>query len=166
MANDRKAYYDIADQERELLATTEDIFARRAIIKNSTAARAALKGSNPLLNAALVGGGSEIATEERMLRSMEEMLVGENLDISTELKSKMLLAVRQVRDFVALSNDADSRNLNNFSDIKRRRKAEIESIIADMSAGDSTMREANRAVFRAILDFYSRDSYSIYGKGY
>jgi hypothetical protein len=166
VANDRKAYYDIADNEKKLLASTPDIMARRAIINNATASRAALKGSNPLLNAALVGGGSEIATEERMLRSLEEMLVGEDIGISKELKSKMLLAVRQVRDFVALSKDADSRKLDNFSDIKRRRKAEIESMIADMSAGDSTMREANRAVFRAILDFYSRDTYTVYGKGY
>lgn len=166
VANDRKAYYDIANQEKDLLASTADVFARKAIINNATNARAALKGSNPLLNAALVGGGSEIATEERMLRSLEEMLVGENLSISKELKSKMLLAVRQVRDFVALSNDADSRKLNNFSDVKRKRKAEIEAMIADMSAGDATMREANRAVFRAILDFYSRDSYTVYGKGY
>jgi hypothetical protein len=78
----------------------------------------------------------------------------------------MLLAVRQVREFVALSNDPNSRQLNNFSDIKRKRKAEIEAMIVDMSAGDATMREANRAVFRAILDFYSRDSYTVYGKGY
>jgi hypothetical protein len=166
VANDRKAYYDIADQQKELLANTADVFARKAIINNATAARAALKGSNPLLAAALVGGGSEIATEERMLRSLEEMLVGQRLSISPELKSKMLLAVRQVREFVSLSNDADSRQLNNFSDVKRKRKAEIEAMIADMSAGDATMREANRAVFRAILDFYSRDSYTVYGKGY
>ena len=166
VANDRKAYYDIANQERDALASTPDVFARKAIINNATIARAALKGQNPLLNAALTGGGSEIASEERMLRSLEEMLVGQNLNISKELKSKMLLAVRQVNDFVSMSKDPEARQFNNFSDIKRKRKAEIEAMLEDMMAGDSTMREANRAVFRAILDFYSRDSYSVYGKGY
>jgi hypothetical protein len=43
---------------------------------------------------------------------------------------------------------------------------EIEALIAEMASNDLTIKEANRAVFRSILDYYSRDTYKAFQKGF
>ena len=52
------------------------------------------------------------------------------------------------------------RNTDNFTQLKRERKAALEQMIAEYATGDLTVKEANRAVFASILDYYSRDSYT------
>lgn len=162
---DKQAYYDIGRQEKEILNNTFSISERRALIQRSTAQRAALKASNPLLEAALTAGGNEVASEERMLVSMEQMLSNTSIDIPKETRMKMLNVTSQVREFVNLSLDTTARRANNFSDIKRERKQQIEALIQDLSIGDLMLKEANRAIFRAILNYYSRDTYVAIPRG-
>jgi hypothetical protein len=165
VSNHKQAYYDIGRIERELLSNTPSISERRAIIQRSTNERAALKSSNPLLEAALTAGGNEIASEERMLVSMEQMLVDINVNIPKETRTKMLNVTSQIRAFIELSLDPTVRESNNFSEVKRERKRQIEAIIQDLSIGDLMLKEANRAIFRAILNYYSRDTYTARPRG-
>ena len=165
VSNHKQAYYDIGRTERELLSNTPSISERRAIIQRSTNERAALKSSNPLLEAALTAGGNEIASEERMLVSMEQMLVDINVNIPKETRTKMLNVTSQIRAFIELSLDPTVRESNNFSEVKRERKRQIEAIIQDLSIGDLMLKEANRAIFRAILNYYSRDTYTARPRG-
>ena len=165
VSSDKQAYYDIGRQERELLSETSSISERRAIIQDSTNRRAALKASNPLLEAALTAGGNEVASEERMLVSMEQMLVDINVNLPKETRAKMLNVTTQIRDFINLSLDSTARRSTNFSDIKRTRKEQIEEMIQDLSIGDLMLKEANRAIFRAILNYYSRDTYVAVPRG-
>jgi hypothetical protein len=162
---DKQAYYDIGRREREILNETVSISERRAIIARSTNQRAALKSSNPLLEAALTAGGNEVASEERMLVSMEQMLSNVDIDIPKETRMKMLNITSQVREFINLSNDSTVRQASNFSDVKRERKEQIEALIQDLSIGDLMLKEANRAIFRAILNYYSRDTYVAVPRG-
>lgn len=165
VSQDKQAYYDIGRREREDLNNTFSISERRALIQRSTNQRAALKASNPLLEAALTAGGNEVASEERMLVSMEQMLTDININIPKETRSKMLNVTSQIRDFINLSLDSTARQANNFSAIKRERKEQIEAMIQDLSIGDLMLKEANRAIFRAILNYYSRDTYVAIPKG-
>jgi hypothetical protein len=165
VSGDKQAYYDIGRKERESLDTIFSISERRSIIERSTNQRAALKASNPLLEAALTAGGNEVASEERMLVSMEEMLTNTNINIPKETRTKMLSITTQVREFINLSLDPTVRQASNFSDIKRQRKQQIEALIQDLSIGDLMLKEANRAIFRAILNYYSRDSYVAIPRG-
>ena len=166
VSKDKQAYYDVARNEKEQLSNTTSISERKAIIASATLERKRLIASNPLLNAALTAGGNEVASEELMLSNMEQMLSVGAVPMSKESHSKMLVLVSQIRSFINLSQDPNARNASNFSNIKRQRKAEIEAMIADFAAGDLTVKEANRAVFRSILDYYSRDSYSAFQKGF
>ena len=166
VSRDKQAYYDIARREKEALSETASITERKAIINSATAERAYLKGSNPLLETALTAGGNEVASEIRMLTSLEQMLTSVNVNIPKEQRSKMIILTNQIRGFVDLAIDPVTRNAENFADIKRERKAEIENLISDMSDGDLMVKEANRAVFRAILDYYSRDTYVAFKKGF
>jgi hypothetical protein len=165
VSGDKQAYYDIGRKEREALDNTFSISERRALIQRSTNQRASLKASNPLLEAALTAGGNEVASEERMLVSMEEMLTNINIDIPKQTRMKMLNITSQVREFINLSLDSTVRQTSNFSSIKRDRKQEIETLIQDLSIGDLMLKEANRAIFRAILNYYSRDTYVAIPRG-
>ena len=113
-----------------------------------------------MLEAALTAGGNEIATEESMLRSLEEMLANTNIKISAGTRYKLLTLTNQMRSFVNMSNDPAVRNVENFVQLKRDRKLSIEQMIAEFAEQDLTVKEANRAIFSAILDYYSRDSYT------
>ena len=165
VSQDKQAYYDIGRKEREALNELSSISERRALIQRSTNQRALLKASNPLLEAALTAGGNEVASEERMLVSMEQMLVDINVNLPKETRTKMLNVTSQVREFINLSLDPTARRASNFSAIKRERKEQIEAMIQDLSIGDLMLKEANRAIFRAILNYYSRDTYVAVPRG-
>lgn len=157
---DKQAYYDIARNEKDALSKTASSTARKAIIENATAARKMLKASNPLLEASLTAGGNEIATEERMLNGLEEMLANTGISVNAGTRSKLLVLTNAVRSFINMSKDPVLRNTDNFTQLKRERKAALEQMIAEYATGDLTVKEANRAVFASILDYYSRDSYT------
>jgi len=165
VSKDKQAYYDIGRKEREVLSEVYDISERRAIIQRSTNQRAALKASNPLLETALTAGGNEVASEEKMLVNMEQILRDVNVNIPKETRVKMMNITSQVREFINLALDTTAREASNFPEVKRARKEQIESLIADLSTGDLMLKEANRAIFRAILNYYSRDTYVAIPKG-
>jgi hypothetical protein len=160
IAKDKQAYYNVARDEKAALATTLSTTERKAIIESSTNMRKMLKASNPLLEAALTGGGNEIASEERMLASLEEMASSLSIEVKPGTRSKLLALTSQVRQFIDMAKDPVIRNTENFTQLKRERKMAIEEMIAAYSSADLTVKEANRAVFSAILDYYSRDSYT------
>ena len=159
----KQAYFDIERQENELLANEASIPTRKAIINRATANRAALKNAYPLLRSALETGGFEVATEEGILTSIEEALVNPSAPISKEVKQKMNIAAKMVREFITFSNDPQSKLIWNFTEVKRAKREAIEEQIAILINADPAVREANRAVFGPILRFYSRDTYSVGG---
>ena len=166
VAKDKQAYYDIARKEKEDLNNTTSISERRAIIEVATSNRARLKASNPLLNTALTAGGNEIATEEKMLDSLQQILINTDVPMTSETRNKMLIITSQIKMFVDMSNNPEARQAPNFTELKRESKARIEAIIADFADGDLNVKEANRSVFRSILDYYSRDTYTAFRKGF
>jgi len=133
---------------------------RKNMISNSTKKRNALKASNPLLESALTGGGNEVGSELAMLTSVEQILIDNKIIVDAGTKQRMAMVSSRLRQFVSLANDPSKRELSNFSEIKREMKEDIKALIDDLQVGDPILKEANRAVFRAILDFYSRDTYT------
>jgi len=159
VAEDKQRYYDIASWEREKLASEGSISERRFIIDASTAARAGLIDSNPLLLEAITGGGNEIATEQSMMRAIREMINDVNAPIDEASRMRMRTALQAVDDFLAFSESPDVRALYNASTLKREYRQNVERILSDLGSGDFAVREASRAVFRSLLSYYSRDSY-------
>lgn len=159
VSEDKQAYYNIGRDEKEALRNINDVNARRTIIAKSTAARSNLKLSNPLLEVALTAGGNEIASEELMLNNLESMLATIDVKIPDATRKKMIAVTSQVREFINLSVDSTARQSSNFAAVKRERKQQIEELIASLSINDLMLKEANRAIFRAILNYYSRENY-------
>jgi hypothetical protein len=162
-ARAKQQYFDIERQERELLSTVGSIPERRAIIKRSTNARQQIKNANPLLRLSLETGGFEVATEEKLLSSVEEMLLNKQAPISADTRQRMAMATKMVREFISYSTDPEMRLIWNFTDAKRAKREAIEKTLESLIQLDPAVREANRAIFSSILGFYSRDTYSIGG---
>jgi len=160
VAKDKQAYYDIGKEEKEFLKSTPSITARRAKIADSTRRRSLLKASNPLLEAALVAGGNEVATELNMLTNLEEMIKDLSVNMPVGTRQRLAMVTSRVRQFVSLANDASLREADNFADIKRNFRTELENLIASLSSGDAILTEASRAIFKSILGYYSRDTYT------
>ena len=159
VAEDKQAYYDIARNEKELLATEGSIEARANIIKDATAGREALKNANPLLNAALIGQGNNIGTEETMLGTLEQMLVNTKLPVDSITILRMNTAVKAVRNFIVSCRTLDTSGLANKVQLKADLKDQVEATLKELAMSDLYVAEANRAIFKSILNFYSRDSY-------
>lgn len=167
VAKDKQAYYDIGKEEKEFLKSTPSISARRAKIADSTRRRALLKASNPLLEATLVAGGNEVATELNMLTNLEEMIKDSSISMPVGTRQRLAMVSSRIRQFVSLSNDASLREADNFADIKRNFRNELEELISSLSSGDAVLTEASRAIFKSILGYYSRDTYTAKAyKGY
>jgi len=161
VAEDKQKYFDIASWEKAQLATETRISERKFIIDASTNARKQLLASNPLLLGAITGGGNEIASETVMFQSIEDILRDTTVEMPPATRAKMMIAASQIRDFISLATDPQSREAKNFADIKRQRKADIEALLSNLIEGDLIIKEANRAVFQTILDYYSRDTYRV-----
>jgi hypothetical protein len=161
ISQDKQAYFNIAREENEALSQTVSPSARRSIIENATAQRQAMKFANPLLEFAITGGGNEIASETVMFQSIEDILRDTTVEMPPATRAKMMIAASQIRDFISLATDPQSREAKNFADIKRQRKADIEALLSNLIEGDLIIKEANRAVFQTILDYYSRDTYRV-----
>jgi hypothetical protein len=163
IARAKQQYFDVERQQSELLKNEASIPARRTIINRATAARAQIKNANPLLNLALQTGGFEVATEEKLLRSVEEMLLNKEAPIATDTRKRMAIATKAIREYISFSTDPEMRNIWNFVDAKRSKREAIEQVLENLIKVDPAVREANRSIFSSILKFYSRDTYSIGG---
>lgn len=159
VSTDKQKYYDIATQETQQLERVSDPASRAAIIKGATDARAMLKMANPLLMPAL--GGSTIGLESTLLTSLSSLVDNKSTNIPDGTRLRMSQAINLMNDFVQFATNSDNKQLNNFVELKKQRKAEIESSLLDLMSGDLYITEANRAIFKGILSYYSRDTYVI-----
>jgi hypothetical protein len=157
VAEDKAKYFEVARQESALLDTTGDISARRQIIAEATYTRKQLLAGNPLLRAQIQNGAA-IPEELTMLDRMKEMLDDAKTPISMDNRVKMKVLVQRMEEFKSFAENPDNATISNFTQIKADAKASLEALIASMDK-DPIVYEANRAVFKGILNFYSRDSY-------
>jgi hypothetical protein len=166
VAQDKQAYYDIATKEKEAILNTPNADARSIIIGEATAAREALKRGNPLLDAALIGQGNNIGSESVMLKNVKQIIENPSTAIDPATRQRMAQAIRMMEEFIAFATDPAMKDVTNFTDLKRVRRDQIEANLSDLTLGDLYVTEANRAIFRSILNFYSRDTYVTFKKGF
>jgi hypothetical protein len=157
VAEDKAKYFAVARQETEALNNVGDIAARRQIIAEATYTRQSLLAGNPLLRKQIQNGAA-IPEELTMLDRMKEMLDDAKTPISMDNRVKMKVLVQRMEEFKNFAEDPNNKTISNFTQIKADAKASLEALIASMDK-DPVVYEANRAVFKGILDFYSRDSY-------
>ena len=162
VAHDRQAYYDLARNEKQALENTSDSMERANIINTASRNRAALLNGNPMLKPALIGSGNNIGTQELMLNSLERMVGSESTPIEPATRQRMSAAIKLVNGFIAFAKNPALSNVSNGPALKEERRKQVEDALKELMLGDLYVTEANRAIFAAILNFYSRDSYYVY----
>ena len=159
VAQDKQTYYNIARDEKAALSNQSDPQERAYIIEAATNARQALKDANPLLTPALIGEGNNIGQEAVMLDKIEQIISDPNSSVNGGTRKRMALAIKLMRDYMTFCSDPELKNVINAVDIKAERRIQVEGALRELMLGDLYVTEANRAIFRSILGFYSRDSY-------
>jgi hypothetical protein len=159
VAQDKQAYYDIARNEKQALSTMSDPELRAQVIGDATKSRQALKDGNPLLSPALIGEGNNIGQESGMLTKIQAMISDPNTPVEKSTRQRMALAIQLMQNFISFCEDPELKNVVNAVDLKAARRDQVEAGLKELMVGDLYITEANRAVFRSILGFYSRDSY-------
>ena len=162
VARDKQSYYDIADEEKKILSTLADPQLRANVINYATTMRDALKSSNPLLESALIGGGNTIGNEVKMMATLQEIISDPSSPVPADTRLRMQLAINMVRDFMTFTSQPWLSEVDNSTLLKADRKAQIESDMNEITAGDAYVAEANRAIFKSILSSLSRQSYRSY----
>jgi hypothetical protein len=161
VAEDKQKYYDVGRQEKEILSEVSDPELRANVIKAATQQRAALKANNPLLNSALIGEGNTIGNEQVLMNSLEQMINNPSTPVNPATRQRMALAIKMMREFIAFSTSPELKNVVNRAQLKAAQKAQIQANLDELMLGDLYVTEANRAIFKTILNFYSREaSYS------
>jgi hypothetical protein len=166
VTQDKQSYYDVATQEKAALAAEPDPNKRSLIIGAAADARESLKQSNPLLNAALIGQGNNIGNETKLLTSLDQIVQNPNTGIDNNTRIRMATATKLVKDYLAFATDPNMKNAANFTELKLQRKQEIEANLDQLMIGNPYLQEANRAIFKSILSFYSRDTYVAFKAGF
>ena len=115
-----------------------------------------------MLNSALIGTGNTIGNETVLMNSVEQMILDPSVAINPGTRQRMSLAIKMMREFIAFSSDPQLKDVVNGVQLKAERKAQIEANLKELMLGDLYLTEANRAIFKSILSFYSRDSYYAY----
>jgi hypothetical protein len=159
VAQDKQTYYDIARRQKEILSNESDPEIRANIINEATNARQALKDANPLLVPELIGEGNDIGKEGVMLKQVEQIINDPKANIDAATRQRMQIAIKLINDFVIFAKDPELKNMDNAVELKAARKAQIEAGLKELMLGNLYVTEANRAIFKSVLGFYSRDSY-------
>ena len=159
VAQDKQTYYDIARREKEILSNESDPETRANIITDATNARNALKDANPLLIPALIGEGNNIGREGVMLQQVEQIVNNPAVNIDAGTRQRMQLAIKLMNSYIAFCKDPELKNVDNAVDLKAERRKQVEAGLKELMLGNLYVTEANRAIFKSILGFYSRDSY-------
>lgn len=165
LAVDKDRYFSIKKEEDELLKITSDTAERKLIIAKSASNRRALLTSNPML-AADVEGRLESKGE---LTNKYFKLTGAVRDpkapISKELRSTFMYVIDEINTFRTFADDADSRDMYDYSGNKASQKKKVQDMIEELSKSVPEIKEASRLVFTPLLNSYSRDTISAGPKG-
>ena len=72
----------------------------------------------------------------------------------------MRLAVDSVNQYLSFVSDENNKKLVNFGQLKADKKVELEGIIKELSIASPNVKEANRAIFKSLINQYSPDTVS------
>lgn len=157
LSEDRETYFGIEDNQKAELSKITDIDLRREIIYKSQQARKSMLSSNPYLKAEIMGNIDNQGALEVKFRELSEIVSSKNSPLDKRSRSAMQLVVSEMAQFLNIAQDKNMASRYDFSDVKAAKKESINKIIEEYSKTYPEIREANRLIFRSLLNSYSRD---------
>lgn len=161
VAEDKYKYYAVNDLIKKQLETEARIPERQQIIKQGEELRRAIRKANPLLDAVLDKPmDAQYQSEKMVLKSLTDAVYEPSTPIPQKERAVMRLAVDSVNQYLSFVSDEKNKSLINFGELKQKKKEELEGIINDLSVASPSVKEANRAIFKSLINQYSPDTVS------
>jgi hypothetical protein len=157
LSEDRETYFSIEDNQKVELAKTTDIDLRRQIIYQSQQARKAMLNSNPYLKSEIMGSIDNQGELEAKFSELSQIVSSKNTPIDKRSRAAMQLVVAEMSQFLTIAKDKQMSSRSDFSEVKAAKKKSINKIIEEYSKTYPEIREANRLIFRSLLNSFSKD---------
>ena len=157
LSEDRETYFGIEDNQKAELSKITDIDLRREVIYKAQQARKTMLSSNPYLKAEIMGNIDNQGALEVKFRELSEIVSSKNSPLDKRSRSAMQLVVSEMGQFLNIAQDQNMASRYDFSEVKAAKKESINKIIEEYSKTYPEIREANRLIFRSLLNSYSRD---------
>ena len=157
IAEDKEEYFEIGNQLDKKLATVASTQERKELINIAAQSKKYLVNSNPYLQAAINGSINEQGALRVKFKSLNEAINSVKSPIDKQTRQSMRLVLEEVASFVVLADDETMSRRFDFTDIKAQRKAEIVELIDKLVKSSPAISEANRLIFKPLLNSYSRD---------
>ena len=156
-AEDKQLYFDLEERAGEALNKTFDPTARKQITESLKNYRDILKIQNPLLRAQLESGEYGTAKEEAMLNSLQFLVADPDVKMDAKTRDKLTKAVEILS---ATSAKLQYAGYEETFGVKFKREVRDLAIrdLETLGRLDSSVAQANKAIFIPILKNYSRDT--------
>ncbi len=94
---------------------------------------------------------------EVKFRELSEIVSTKDSPLDKRSRAAMQLVVSEMSQFLSIAQDKDMASRYDFSEVKAAKKKNINKIIEEYSKTYPEVREANRLIFRSLLNSYSKD---------
>lgn len=158
IAEDKEKYFEIGNQLDKKLETVGITQERKELINIAAQTKKELISSNPYLQAAINGSINEQGALKVKFKSLNEAINSAKTPIDKQTRQSMKLVLEEVASFVVLADDETMSNRFDFIAIKAQRKAEIVELIDKLVKSSPAISEANRLIFKPLLNSYSREA--------
>jgi hypothetical protein len=158
VAVDKEKYFNVQQQLEERLATTGITQERRELIDIAAKTKKDMTTANPYLQAEINGSVNEQGSLRIKFKALYEANQDKRNPADAKTKKAMQIALEEVANFVANATDDYLSRRYDFSNLKEQQREEVQGIINELAKAYPAVKEANRVVFKPLLNSFSRDA--------
>lgn len=158
VAVDKEKYFEVQKQLEERLAETGITQERRELINIAAKTKKDMVTANPYLQAEINGSVNEQGALKIKFKALAEANADKRNPANDKTKKAMQIALEEVANFVANATDDYLSRRYDFSSLKEQQRIEVQNIINELAKAFPAVYEANRVVFKPLLNSYSRDA--------
>ena len=112
------------------------------------------------MQAEIEGSVNDRGVLKTKFKTLNEAINSSTTPIDKQTRKAMKLILEEVADFVLIGEDTQLAARYDYTEIKEQRKAEIVDIIDKIAKANPAVAEANRLIFKPLLNTYSREAIS------
>jgi hypothetical protein len=158
VAVDKEKYFEVQQQLEERLATTGITQERKELINIAAKTKKDMTTANPYLQAEVNGSINEQGALKAKFKVLAEANQDKRNPADAKTKQAMQIALEEVANFVANATDEYNSRRYDFSNLKEQQRIEVQNIINELAKVYPAVNEANRVVFKPLLNSFSRDA--------
>lgn len=164
VAVDKEKYFEVQKQLEERLATTGLPQERKELINIAAKTKKDMITANPYLEAEINGSINERGELRKKFKALFEANQDKRNPADAKTKQAMQIALEEVANFEANANDDYISRRYDFTELKQQQRQDVQAIIDQLAKVYPAVEEANRVVFKPLLNSYSRDAVQAGGR--